>query len=146
GAGIPIPVMNLKTGQMVICHFKNALAEDDEGASIHWHGIELDNDSDGTGVTQDSVLTNQTYTYRFVVPRPGQFWFHSHMMPANTTFAGMYGAMIITNAIEGSLIASNKLPAAAYTYPLALSDIEFATNNAHAPDFPQGTVGKGRAD
>src|SRR2546425_1251205 len=30
GAGIPIPVMNLKTGQMVICHFKNALTDDDE--------------------------------------------------------------------------------------------------------------------
>src|SRR5205809_1386579 len=82
GAGIPIPVMNLTSGQMVICRFKNKVAVT-EGASIHWHGIELDNDSDGTGVTQDSVLNGQSYTYKFRVARPGLFWFHSHMMPGN---------------------------------------------------------------
>lgn len=146
GAGIPIPVMNVKTGQMVICRFKNNLSNNVEGASIHWHGIELDNDSDGTGVTQDSVLQGQSYTYKFKVPRPGLFWFHSHMMPGNTTFAGMYGVMIIPNNSEAGLIISNKLPTAAYTYTLALSDIEFATNNAYAPNYPTGTVGKQQAD
>jgi PKD repeat protein/FtsP/CotA-like multicopper oxidase with cupredoxin domain len=145
GSGIPVPVMNLTTGQMVICYFKNALDvddEDDEGASIHWHGIELDNDSDGTGVTQDSVLAGQSYTYRFMVPRPGLFWFHSHMMPGNTTFAGMYGVIIIPNGSEPTLITNGVLPPPAYTFPLAMSDIEFATNNSYAPDYPIGTVGR----
>ena len=145
GSGIPVPVMNLTTGQMVICYFKNALVagdEDDEGASIHWHGIELDNDSDGTGVTQDSVLAGQSYTYRFMVPRPGLFWFHSHMMPGNTTFAGMYGVIIIPNGSEPTLISNGVLPPSAYTFPLAMSDIEFATNNTYAPDFPIGSVGR----
>ena len=45
-AGIPILVMNLKVGEKVICHFVNQLST--ESAGIHWHGIELDNDSDGT--------------------------------------------------------------------------------------------------
>jgi PKD repeat protein/FtsP/CotA-like multicopper oxidase with cupredoxin domain len=145
GSGIPVPVMNLTTGQMVICYFKNALVagdEDDEGASIHWHGIELDNDSDGTGVTQDSVLAGQSYIYRFVVPRPGLFWFHSHMMPGNTTFAGMYGVIIIPNGSEGTLQTNGVLPPPTYTFPLAMSDIEFATNNIYAPDFPMGSVGR----
>src|ERR1043166_9132125 len=129
GSGIPIPVMNLTSGQMVICRFKNKIPPGecgclDEGTSIHWHGIELDNDSDRTGVTQDSVLYGQSYTYRFKVTRPGLFWFHSHMMPGNTTFAGMYGAIIIPNPNEGALIPS-VLPAAAYTYTLAMSDIEY---------------------
>src|SRR5207244_3485160 len=92
-------------------------------------GIELDNDSDGTGVTQDTVLEGQSYEYRFIAPRPGLFWFHSHMEPADTSFAGMYGVMIIPNASESTLISNNVLPAAQFTYPLALSDIEFTGTN-----------------
>src|SRR5208282_5708971 len=83
GNGIPVPVLRLTVGQMVTVNFQNNLprGQNPEGVSIHWHGIELDNDSDGTAVTQDSVLAGQSYTYRFVVPRPGLFWFHSHMVP-----------------------------------------------------------------
>ena len=51
-AGIPIQVINVKVGEMIICRFVNQLSTD--SASIHWHGIELDNDSDGTAVTQDA--------------------------------------------------------------------------------------------
>ncbi len=140
GRGIPVPVIMLHTGQMVICHFRNALptATVPEGASIHWHGIELDNDSDGTGVSQDSVLQDQTYLYQFIAPRPGLFWFHSHMMPGDATFAGMYGVIIITNASEGSLIPA-VLPAPAYTYTLALSDIQFDTSGNVGKPYNNGT-------
>src|SRR5437667_11520076 len=43
--GIPILVMNLNVGDTVICKFTNKLpvSEVAEGASIHWHGVELDN-------------------------------------------------------------------------------------------------------
>jgi FtsP/CotA-like multicopper oxidase with cupredoxin domain len=124
--GIPIPVMNLKVGQMIICHFTNNLpAGMDSYASIHWHGIELDNDSDGTGVTQDAVRPGQNYTYQFQTFRPGLFWFHNHMDPGTSTFRGMYGVMIIPNGSEPSLVSSKVLPTSQYTYPLALSDINF---------------------
>ena len=52
--GIPVQVIKVKVGEMIVCRFKNQLSA--ESASIHWHGIELDNDSDGTAVTQDAVL------------------------------------------------------------------------------------------
>ncbi len=127
--GIPILVMHLTVGQMVTCKFTNKLPNADvpEGASIHWHGLELDNDSDGTAVTQDSVLQNQSYTYRFIAPRPGLFWFHSHMVPGDTLFAGMYAVIIVTSPCETQLLATNGLPNAASTYTLAMSDIEFLT-------------------
>ena len=63
GAGIPAPEIKVKVGETVIIHFKNNLPT--ASASIHWHGIELDNDSDGTAVTQDAVLAGQSYTYKF---------------------------------------------------------------------------------
>jgi FtsP/CotA-like multicopper oxidase with cupredoxin domain len=64
--GIPILLMNLTLGQVVTCRFTNKLPSSEvmEGASIHWHGLEVDNDSDGAAVTQDSVLEKQTYTYQ----------------------------------------------------------------------------------
>ncbi|MFN0059197.1 MAG: multicopper oxidase domain-containing protein [Planctomycetota bacterium] len=129
--GIPAPEIKVKVGDLVIVHFRNDLAS--ESASIHWHGIELDNDSDGTAVTQDAVLPGQSYTYRFRTFRPGLFWYHSHMLPGSATFAGMYGSIVIENNIESSL-QGTVLPAAANTYSLVLSDIEF--------DAATGVVGK----
>jgi FtsP/CotA-like multicopper oxidase with cupredoxin domain len=131
-AGIPIQVIKVKVGDEIICRFKNELTV--ESASIHWHGIELDNDSDGTAVTQDAVLPGQRYTYKFKTFRPGIFWFHSHMLPGNTLFGGMYGVIIIENPIEASLVAAGTLPAEANTFTLAMSDIEF--------DPATGNVGK----
>lgn len=131
-AGIPILVIKVKVGDQIICRFKNELTV--ESASIHWHGIELDNDSDGTAVTQDAVLPGQRYTYNFLTFRPGIFWFHSHMLPGNTLFGGIYGIIIIENPIEASLIADGTLPAEADTYTLAMSDIQF--------DPATGNVGK----
>jgi FtsP/CotA-like multicopper oxidase with cupredoxin domain len=130
-AGIPVQVIKVKVGEKIICRFRNNLST--ESASIHWHGIELDNDSDGTAVTQDAVLPGQSYTYQFQTFRPGIFWFHSHMMPGNTLFGGMYGVIIIENDIEASL-KGTVLPADADTYTLAMSDIGF--------DTATGKVGK----
>ncbi|MGH8519044.1 MAG: multicopper oxidase domain-containing protein, partial [Panacagrimonas sp.] len=115
-------VTNVKVGDTVIVHFRNNL--DTENASIHWHGIELDNDSDGTAVTQDAVLPGQTYTYRFKAFRPGVFWYHSHMLPGSATFEGMYGPIIIENPIEASL-KGTVLPTSANTHTMVLADIEY---------------------
>ena len=124
GAGtIPGPEIRVKVGDLLIIHFKNDLASD--SASIHWHGVELDNDSDGTAVTQDAVLPGQSYVYKFKTFRPGVFWYHSHFLPGQPTFAGMYGPIIIANNIEATLQGNGTLPSAANTHTLVLSDIEF---------------------
>ena len=131
-AGIPILVMNLKVGEKVICHFVNQLST--ESAGIHWHGLELDNDSDGTPVSQDAVLPGQSYTYQFDTSRPGIFWFHPHMLPGNTLFGGMYGVIIIENNIEASL-KGTVLPDDANTHTLAMSDIDFDASGVVGKQF-----------
>ncbi|MFN0009106.1 MAG: multicopper oxidase domain-containing protein [Planctomycetota bacterium] len=129
--GIPSPEIKVKVGDQIIIHFQNDL--DSLSASIHWHGIELDNDSDGTAVTQDAVLPGQSYVYRFLTFRPGLYWYHSHMLPGSSTFAGMYGSIVIENDIDDSL-KGTVLPTNANTHSLVLSDIEF--------DPASGVVGK----
>ncbi len=127
--GIPIPQIVVDVGDEVIVtltnNFDDPCAAISCDTSIHWHGLELDNDSDGTGVTQNALLYGQSYTYRFIAPRPGVFWFHPHMKPGPQAFAGMYGAFIVRDPNEATLSLEDKIPAEADTHTIVLSDTEF---------------------
>ena len=47
--------------------------------SVHWHGIALRNASDGVpGVTQDPIAAKSAFTYEFVAPHAGTYFFHPH--------------------------------------------------------------------
>ncbi len=127
--GLPLPQIVVNVGDVVIVTLTNnldtpcaAVACD---TSLHWHGIEVDNDSDGTGVTQNHVAPGESYTYRFIAPRPGVFWFHPHMKPGPQVFAGMYGAFIVKDPNESSLQSDQIIPTAANTHTIVLSDTEF---------------------
>jgi FtsP/CotA-like multicopper oxidase with cupredoxin domain len=59
----------------VVVH--NDLPED---TTIHWHGLALRNDMDGVhDLTQEPIRPGEAFTYRFVAPQPGTYWFHPHM-------------------------------------------------------------------
>ncbi len=130
-AGIPGPEFRLKVGDRVIVHFVNKL--DPSGlkpeanvSGIHWHGIELNNASDGTEVTQPAVAPGGSFTYDFIVSRPGIFWYHPHHHSSTNQVAkGLYGSIIVQDnkGYEAALIAQNMIPSAAQTKTLVLSDI-----------------------
>ena len=115
----PGPELRLKLGDTVIVHFRNELPDP---MSIHWHGIELDNENDGTTVTQNPVPTGGEFTYRFRAIRPGIFWYHPHSMPTNAEFRGLYGPLIVEDPEAEKLIAAGVLPAAEQTHTLMLAD------------------------
>jgi FtsP/CotA-like multicopper oxidase with cupredoxin domain len=127
--GIPIPQIVVEVGDEIVVSLTNDLdnpcAAIACSTSIHWHGLELDNDSDGTGVTQNAVLHGETYVYRFKTFRPGVFWFHPHMSPGPQTFAGTYGVFIVRDPNEDNLVADGKIPPETNTHTVVLSDIEF---------------------
>jgi len=61
--------------------------------SIHWHGVEVPNDQDGTMV---GIEPGRTFTYHFKVPAAGTFWYHSHTRPVlDQVDMGLYGAFIV---------------------------------------------------
>jgi FtsP/CotA-like multicopper oxidase with cupredoxin domain len=118
---IPGPEFRLTVGQRVIVHFNNELTEP---TGIHWHGIELQNPSDGTPLTQNQVPAGGSFTYDFVVRRPGVYWYHPHHeFSTNQVFKGLYGSIIVTDPNESALITAGKLPSLANTRTLALSDM-----------------------
>ena len=129
---IPRPPILLDKADTLIVRLINDLPYP---TGIHWHGIELENYSDGTEVTQNEVpgaplqvLGNGvpaggTFLYKFKVPRPGIYWFHPHHHHStNRVFRGQYGMIVVSEpAVEAAL--AGVLPAPANTYRLALSDI-----------------------
>ncbi len=119
---IPGPEFRLNVNDRVIVHFENHLLNEPTG--IHWHGIELQNPSDGTPLTQNQVPPGETFLYDFVVKRPGVYWYHPHHeFSTNQVFKGLYGTIIVTDPNEAGLIAAGKLPSLANTRTLALGDI-----------------------
>jgi len=141
--GVPGPTIQANVGDTVIVRLINNLPH---RTGIHWHGIELQNNADGTPVTQNGVLgaplqtlgngvpAGGTYLYKFDVPRAGIFWYHPHHFHStNRVFRGLYGMIVVTDpAVETPLIGTT-LPSAADTHQVVLSDI---TVCAAAPTNP----------
>ena len=131
---IPGPTFRLTVGDSVVVRLINDLPYP---VGIHWHGIELENYSDGTEITQSGippaplqVLGNGapaggTFLYKFKVSRSGLFWYHPHHgMSINRVFRGLYGMIIVTDPLESNLTGpGGVLPAAADTMQLVLSDV-----------------------
>ena len=51
------------------------------GIALHWHGVDVPNAEDGVaGITQNAIKAGKDYTYRWVAPHAGTFWYHSHQV------------------------------------------------------------------
>ena len=60
----------------MVIDFANRLKEP---ASIHWHGLRIENAMDGVpGVTQDPVGPGENFIYRLKLEDAGTFWYHPH--------------------------------------------------------------------
>ena len=137
---VPGPLFRFKVGDRVIVHFTNSLPE---ASSIHWHGIEVPAFSDGTGITQNPVLPpGGTYTYSFIPPRPGVYFYHSHVKPTNQSFKGFYGPIIVEDPAESKLTSLKVLPNKGNTIQLVIGDVTVCKalgSNDTATFFPDAT-------
>src|SRR5215475_8143598 len=96
--GIPGPLIRAHVGDRVIVHFTNHLPQP---TTIHWHGIRVPIQMDGVPeVSQPAVETGGTFTYDFVVPDAGLYWYHPHVMSAAQVGFGLYGALLVEDPAE----------------------------------------------
>jgi FtsP/CotA-like multicopper oxidase with cupredoxin domain len=77
---------------------------------IHWHGMELDNESDGTPVTEFGIEPGMQRLYQYRLYRPGTYWFHPHTDPLRTEHRGMVGKLVIRSWEEELLTLAGVLP------------------------------------
>ncbi|WP_018351695.1 multicopper oxidase family protein [Longispora albida] len=90
----PGPTVRAVQGQLVEVTLVNESVPD--GATVHWHGIDVPNAADGVaGVTQDAVPPGGSFTYRFVAEQAGTYWYHSHQVSHEQVQKGLLGAVVI---------------------------------------------------
>lgn len=90
---VPGPLIRITEGDHVRIKFHNMLPEP---STIHWHGLEIANSMDGVPfMTQDPVLSGDTFTYDFIAPHPGTYIYHSHYDDFVQESKGMYGPLIV---------------------------------------------------
>ncbi|CAG7636669.1 multicopper oxidase family protein [Paenibacillus allorhizosphaerae] len=91
---IPGPELRMKEGDLVEVTLINK--DVDQGATIHWHGLDVPNAEDGVaGATQDAVMPGESHTYRFIAEQTGTFWYHSHQQSKEAVQKGLFGPLVV---------------------------------------------------
>lgn len=122
---VPGPTLDVREGDHVIIHFRNELPE---ATTVHWHGIHLPFESDGSPF--QPIRPGESHDYAFTVREgtAGTYWYHPHP-DKRTGFAigkGLYGAIVVHAAKDPLPPMSEKL--------LILSDNRFLADGTI--DFP----------
>jgi FtsP/CotA-like multicopper oxidase with cupredoxin domain len=89
---IPGPLLQARVGDRVIVHFQNDLGQP---TTIHWHGLRISSEMDGSPMIQDPVPDGGSFTYDFILPDPGTYWFHPHFQTIEQIDRGLYGAIVV---------------------------------------------------
>jgi FtsP/CotA-like multicopper oxidase with cupredoxin domain len=89
---IPGPTLKVKQDSKVIVHVTN---EGDHEATVHWHGLRLENRFDGTHETQAPIPVGKTFTYEISFPDPGAYWYHPHIREDYGQEMGLYGNILV---------------------------------------------------
>jgi FtsP/CotA-like multicopper oxidase with cupredoxin domain len=89
---IPGPTLRVRQGTEL---FVNVVNEGDLEATVHWHGLRLDNRFDGTTATQPPIPVGGTFTYRLTFPDPGVYWYHPHIREDYGQEIGLYGNIVV---------------------------------------------------
>ncbi|MFQ5530424.1 MAG: multicopper oxidase family protein, partial [Gemmatimonadota bacterium] len=89
---VPGPLVEVPEAAEITVVFTNHI---DWPTTIHWHGLRLENASDGVpGVTQEVVPPGGAFTYSLRFPDAGIYWYHPHHREDVLQDLGLYGNMI----------------------------------------------------
>jgi FtsP/CotA-like multicopper oxidase with cupredoxin domain len=111
---IPGPTLKVAEGSEAIVDIEN---QGDVDATVHWHGLRLENRYDGTHQTQTPMAVGERFSARVTFPDPGVYWYHPHIREDYGQEMGLYGNVIVQPADPGYW------PPAHREVPLTLDDI-----------------------
>jgi FtsP/CotA-like multicopper oxidase with cupredoxin domain len=122
---IPGPLIRAAVGDRLIVHFTNKLPAP---TTIHWHGLRVPIQMDGVpDHSQPAVKPGEKFTYDFVIPDAGLYWYHPHVMSAAQVGFGLYGAFLVDDPTEPLTLPEDRV--------LVLSDIHVTeSGELESPD------------
>jgi len=89
---VPGPTLRVLQGSELLVNFVN---EGDLEATVHWHGLRLENRFDGTTMVQPPVPVGGRFKYRIKFPDPGVYWYHPHIREDYGQEMGLYGTIVV---------------------------------------------------
>lgn len=90
---IPGPLLRIRQGARTQLVVENQL---DQETTVHWHGIRVPNAMDGVpGLTQPPIASGESFTYDFVAPDAGTYWYHPHANSLQQIGRGLAGVLIV---------------------------------------------------
>jgi FtsP/CotA-like multicopper oxidase with cupredoxin domain len=95
---IPGPTLRVPQNAQVSVRVRN---DADVDATVHWHGLRLDNEYDGVPYeTQAPIPLGGEFTYRLRFPDAGLYWYHPHIREDYGLDMGLYGNIVVIPAEE----------------------------------------------
>jgi FtsP/CotA-like multicopper oxidase with cupredoxin domain len=92
---IPGPTLKVREGSEIVVDIEN---QGDVEATVHWHGLRLENRYDGTHETQRPMGAGERYTAHVSFPDAGVYWYHPHIREDYGQEMGLYGNVIVEPA------------------------------------------------
>jgi FtsP/CotA-like multicopper oxidase with cupredoxin domain/cation diffusion facilitator CzcD-associated flavoprotein CzcO len=92
---IPGPVLKVARGSEIVVEVVN---QGDMEATVHWHGLRLENRYDGTHETQPPIAVGGRFTARVEFADPGVYWYHPHIREDYGQEMGLYGNILVEPA------------------------------------------------
>jgi FtsP/CotA-like multicopper oxidase with cupredoxin domain len=111
---VPGPTLRVRQGSELVVNVAN---DADLDATVHWHGLRLDNRFDGTHETQQPIPVGGAFTYRLEFPDPGVYWYHPHIREDYGQEMGLYGNILVVPA------EADYWPPVHREVPLTLDDV-----------------------
>jgi FtsP/CotA-like multicopper oxidase with cupredoxin domain len=90
---IPGPTMQVDQGSQITVNVAN---DGDVEATVHWHGLRLENRYDGVPEeTQAPIPPGGRFTYKVQFPDPGFYWYHPHIREDFAQEMGLYAPIVV---------------------------------------------------
>lgn len=138
GAEAVGPEIRISKGDRLNLRLQNDLSSE---TSVHWHGIAIRNDMDGVPpITQERIQPGAEFTYDFVAPDHGTYWYHSHSgLQADR---GLFGALVVEDP-NGRTGADEDVVIVIDDWLDGLGTTPDAVLRALSPEVPGGHHGHG---
>ena len=95
---VPGPTLRVPQSAEISVRVRN---DADVDATVHWHGLRLDNAYDGVPYeTQAPIPLGGEFTYRLRFPDAGLYWYHPHIREDYGLDMGLYGNIVVVPAEE----------------------------------------------
>ena len=90
---VPGPTIHVDQGSEITVRAAN---DGDIETTVHWHGLRLDNRSDGVPEdTQAPIQIGGAYTCKVQFPDAGVYWYHPHLREDFAQEMGLYATVVV---------------------------------------------------